>query len=338
MQEQFIKQYANHTGSIRETRRVKIREKHGRQTAVKTDITTQQLTKQLIALSWPTYEFGIKSQQAQSMIRRTWTLDTVLDSVNWLKRANLNCSHIYLRPNDQNPYVLLDDISPAGLYHLKVDGIIPACVVSTSKMNFQAWIKVGSDPLENSLKTTIGGLLAKRYGGDQGSKDWRHLGRAVGFTNVKPKHQRADGLYPYVTLVSHSGVITPHYQQLITEARNFAAENTRGKADEAGKRVRIKHGRVENSRVKHRARRSPQLDPDVAFQCGVTYVHQKYGSDTDPSRADACSALWMYTQGFEFDEIEGAIANNADVQQRKRGHIADYARRTVSYAKRATLS
>lgn len=280
-----------------------------------------------MALSWPTYEFGIKSQQAQSMIRRTWTIETVLDSVNWLKRSNVNCSHIYLRPNDQNPYVLLDDISPAGLYDLKADGIVPACVVSTSKLNFQAWIKVGADPLENTLKTTIGGLLAERYGGDLGSKDWRHLGRAVGFTNVKPKHQRADGLYPYVTLVSHSGVTTPNYQLLINEARSIVEENEHEKVPKQPK----------EHKVKHRARRLPQLDPDSAFQRGIDYIHQQYGTNTDPSRADACSALWMYYQGFEFEEIEGAIANNAGVQKRKRGHLSDYARRTVSYAKQQAM-
>jgi hypothetical protein len=301
----------------------------GKEFALKTDITTKQLYRQLNALSWPTFEFGIKARDTQSMIRRTWTLETVLDSIAWLKRSNASHHHIYLRPNDQNPYVLLDDIGPNQLFDMKADGIEAACVISTSRMNYQAWIKVGKEPLENSLKTALGGLLAERYGGDLASKDWRHLGRAVGFTNVKHKYQRKDGLYPYVTLVSSSGAITPNYQALIKEARLM----TQDSADTRQKKLIRARPSVHTP-----VNATPSINADRAFQNGVNYITWQYGTNTDPSRADVCSALWMYRQGFDINQIESAIANNMSVQHRKRGHVSDYAKRTALYAKRASTT
>jgi hypothetical protein len=46
---------------------------------------------------------------------------------------------------------------------------------------------------------------------DPGAADWRHFGRLAGFTNRKPKHERTDGLYPYVQILDQqAGLVYPH--------------------------------------------------------------------------------------------------------------------------------
>ena len=47
--------------------------------------------------------------------------------------------------------------------------------------------------------------LARRFGADPGSADWKHFGRMPGFTNYKMKHQQADGQFPFALLRSACG-------------------------------------------------------------------------------------------------------------------------------------
>ena len=42
--------------------------------------------------------------------------------------------------------------------------------------------------------------LAKRFGSDYGAAGRRHFSRLAGFTNRKEKHQKPDGLFPFVRL------------------------------------------------------------------------------------------------------------------------------------------
>jgi len=47
----------------------------------------------------------------------------------------------------------------------------------------------------------IGRQLARAYGGDLASSDWRHLGRLAGFTNQKPQRRQFNGDAPWVKLL-----------------------------------------------------------------------------------------------------------------------------------------
>ena len=49
--------------------------------------------------------------------------------------------------------------------------------------------------------------LAKRFGGDLSSADWRHFGRLAGFTNRKPERLLPNGLAPFVRLRQCEGRI-----------------------------------------------------------------------------------------------------------------------------------
>ena len=107
-------------------------------------------------------------------------------------------------------------LTPESLARLSDEGFAPAAVIETSPGNFQAWLK-HTQPLPKELSTQAAKRLAERFGADKGAADWRRFGRMPGFTNRKPKHQNALGLYPFARLVACSG-------DLFLQAEAFCAE------------------------------------------------------------------------------------------------------------------
>jgi len=83
---------------------------------------------------------------------------------------------------------------------MAAQGHDPCVVLQTSPGHLQAWVHVSSTPLPPDIATAIGKHLARTYGGDRASTDWRHLGRLAGFTNRKPR-RTPDGYPPWVKVV-----------------------------------------------------------------------------------------------------------------------------------------
>ena len=88
------------------------------------------------------------------------------------------------------------------------EGLAPCVVLQTSPGNLQAWLDVSATPLEPAVATSVGKRLARRYGGDLASTDWRHLGRLAGFTNQKPERRNSYGYAPWVKVLrAHTGLV-----------------------------------------------------------------------------------------------------------------------------------
>src|SRR5262249_2392163 len=101
-------------------------------------------------------------------------------------------------------YILLDlDHMDAvtALDRMRVNGHQPCVVLQTSPGHLQTWIRVSTVCLEPAAATAIARQLARLYGGDLASADWRHLGRLAGFTNQKPARRRSNGYAPWVRLL-----------------------------------------------------------------------------------------------------------------------------------------
>lgn len=79
--------------------------------------------------------------------------------------------------------------------------VMSRVVLRTSLGHLQAWIRVNTLPLEPTVATAIGKHLARTYGADLASTDWRHLGRLAGFTNQKPQRRTCSGYAPWVKVV-----------------------------------------------------------------------------------------------------------------------------------------
>jgi hypothetical protein len=138
---------------------------------------------------------------------RIWTPTELLNpaTVGFLRIRNREGCDVYVWPfaEKQNAgYILLDldRAAPSVLEAMRGNGHEPCVVLQTSPGHLQAWIHISTLPLEPAIATAIGKHLARVYGGDLASTDWRHLGRLAGFTNQKP--QRLTGGYaPWVKIM-----------------------------------------------------------------------------------------------------------------------------------------
>ena len=120
---------------------------------------------------------------------RLWTAAQLTHpaTLRFLRVRNREGCDVYIQPyaENRNPgYILvdLDDHGPEVLESMRADGLAPCVVLQTSPGHLQVWLHVSTRPLEPTLASAIGKQLARRYGGDLASTDWRHLGRLAGFT------------------------------------------------------------------------------------------------------------------------------------------------------------
>jgi hypothetical protein len=74
-------------------------------------------------------------------------------------------------------------------------------VLQSSPGNLQVWVHVSATPLLPTVASSVGKQLARRYGADLASSDWRHLGRLAGFTNQKPQRRNGRGYAPWVKVL-----------------------------------------------------------------------------------------------------------------------------------------
>ena len=167
------------------------------------DRTEAAIRKLVAALPASGYDLGILCELGMYRLESI-PASRVLRMLSYLKYRNAKGANIYLRPTGESAYTLLDDLTPASLRRLYAEGYDPAAVVETSPGNFQAWLR-HLEPLPKELGTLAANTLAAQFGADPGAADWRRFGRAPGFTNRKPRHRGAGGLFPFARLGSHSG-------------------------------------------------------------------------------------------------------------------------------------
>ena len=284
----------------------------------KIDITAKELRRQMQAIGGEIFEFGVKDEQSGEMTLRTWSVRKALDSVRWLKYKNYRFHHVYLRPRGSTGVVLIDDLTVTQLNRMAADGIHPACEVQTSPFNYQAWVRVSAVEIEPRLATAVGEVLAKRYEGDLNSKDWRHFGRAVGFTNIKPEHVMENGFYPFVKLEAIGEGVIPGANELLTEAREFLVEKDR----KAEKRRVLDKGAENVGRATE--------PPEAYFNQAIKTLVSEYGAkQIDWSRAEFAAVRRMRLAGYRRVDAEYVLHHNQSIAVRKKGHVDDYIRRTL---------
>ena len=116
------------------------------------------------------------------------------EQVSWFRAKNADEYHIYGRPNSTR-YVLLDldKDGEAVVRQMRMDKFALSALVETSAGKFQVWIAVSREDLPVPVATALGKLIAKRYNGDMGSTDARHVGRLPGLRNKKLQYRSGPG-------------------------------------------------------------------------------------------------------------------------------------------------
>jgi len=190
-------------------------------------LTRQAIRRQLTAMPHELYLVRLIHYPTKRPFpgERLWTADqlTHLATIRFLRARNQQGCDIYLHPyaQDHNAgYILvdLDDADPSVIAAMSAHGHEPCVVLQTSPGHLQAWVQVSRDPLLPALATAIGIQLARAYGGDRASTDWRHLGRLAGFTNQKPQRRSTAGYAPWVKVVHSRPGLARHAPQLLQSA------------------------------------------------------------------------------------------------------------------------
>src|SRR5271168_3014740 len=198
------------------------------------------------------------------------------------------------------------------LTKLSADGFDPCAVVETSVGNFQAWLK-HSAVLPKLVGSLAAQILARRYDADLSAAGWRRFGRLPGFTNCKPKYRKPDGLFPFVRLISHTGLQYPM-------AETFHEDITKLQEEKMQKReVRWQQA----SLSPQRGGRSVSLE---RFRTSTKYADR-------PAAADIAFCVAAFANGMTDDRIERALEDDYLSRDPSPSKRTAYIRRTMAKAR-----
>jgi hypothetical protein len=269
-------------------------------------ITRSVVRKQLSAMSCKLFEIGVLHQDEQMSLRSGWTLEQIEAALGWLRRENARGAEIFVRPHGANTLSLIDDLSAETIARMARNGFQPAVVVETSPGNFQVWLNHGRILFDRIFSTEVAKELARRYGGDPSSADWRHFGRLAGFTNQKPRRRLPSGFSPFVRLRQCEGSTYAAGPEFLEEVKSLT------------EKARAEHAAWTTSRS---TSTEESVRPLTEFQ-----RDPRYGGDLH--RADMAWALHAASRGLSEQQIRDEILRGRDLS--KKGRI----QRQVSYAKR----
>jgi hypothetical protein len=241
-----------------------------------------------------------------------------LAKTKFLKSQNARGAHIYIRASGQHSLTVLDDLAQDSVVRLSADGFEPCAVVETSPGNFQAWLK-HHRIYETAISTFIAQELARRYQADPSAADWRRFGRLPGFTNCKPKHRQANGLFPFVLLRGCSG-------RPFTRAEAFGLEMTsRYQLQQALNRRMIERRVEQQNRFTHTGARYSNLSVE-RFRALPRYRDR-------PAAADMAFCISALSLDMPEDAIMRALETDYLSRDPNPSRRTAYITRTLSKAR-----
>lgn len=130
--------------------------------------------------------------------RGLWALRPAPEAIGYLKAMNAKGYHIFMKPEDEGCFLLLDDIPGNGLKVQQDHGRYRPgrLVVETSPGNFQVWLK-SSRTLSNPEKR----YWIRQFNSDPACDPNLRWGRCPGFFNRKEKYRNKKGRYPLSRLI-----------------------------------------------------------------------------------------------------------------------------------------
>jgi hypothetical protein len=282
------------------------------------DRTIIAVHRMLDALAATSYDIGILSDRGMFPGHASLTKEAILAKLKFLKSQNARGAHIYVRASGIHNLTILDDLTQESIDRLSADGFEPCAVVETSPGNFQAWLK-HHRAYETSVSTFIAQELAGRYQADPSAADWRRFGRLPGFTNCKPKHRQASGLFPFVLLRSCS-------EKPFTRAEAFGLEMTSRYQLQHEENRRAMERRVEQQkRFHHTGGRYSKLSVE-RFRALPQY-HDR------PAAADMAFCISALSLEMPEDAIMRALEDDYLSRDPNPSRRAAYIRRTLSKAR-----
>lgn len=290
----------------------------------KPDYTRIGIIRQLQAMGAEKYEIGIFDRDRDVMIPRFWTGEMILKSIAYLRRQNVDGKDIFIRPEGSMGLVFFDDLTRGTLKQLEADGLRPAVVIQSSPDNFHGWVRVSDNPIPENLATAVSKVLAKTYGGDQNSADWRHYGRLAGFTNRKPEYIDESGRSPFVTLSDGNGNLARNASDLLTKATMYLDEM---KEREAARLAELSR-RAEMNRTSNRNR----VPAERFYEGQINGILQRFGAGFNTSKADWMIVNKMLMAGYSREEIYFTLMSLSPAVAKRGKYAERYISVTLSQA------
>jgi hypothetical protein len=271
-------------------------------------IAEAEVRRLLAAMGCARVDLGSLNQSGWMTLAANSSAKLIQSALRWLRRKNAHGAHIFIRPAGLHRFSLIDDLTAEAIDDMKRVGFEPAVVVETSPANFQAWLNHGRI-LDKQTSTCAAKELARRFGGDLSSADWRHFGRLAGFTNQKEKRRLRNGLAPFVKLRESSGTIYRKAEEFLGETTALAERDA---AERANQRAVVTSSAVSN------------IKPPGAF-----HADPRYGGDLH--RADLAWAIYAASRGLSEQQIRDEILYARDLSKKGReSRQLDYAERTAT--------
>jgi RepB DNA-primase from phage plasmid len=271
--------------------------------------TTQSVVrKQLCAMGCKLFEIGVLRMDGRMLLQSGWGSGQIAAALAWLRRENARGAQIFVRPHGTHALSLVDDLNAETILRMTDAGFQPAAVIETSPRNFQAWLNHGRILFDRAFSTHAAKELARRFGGDPSSADWRHFGRLAGFTNQKPKRRLRSGLPPFVRLHQCEGSPYGVAREFLEEVKSLAEKAS----VERAARTTSQSTAIQDS-----------VRPLTEFQMDPQY-------DWDLHRADMAWALHAASRGLSEQQIRHEILHARDLSKKGRPERQfNYARRTA---------
>ncbi len=298
-------------------------------------LTTQAIRRQLAAMPHDLYLIRLIHQATKRPFpgERLWTASQLgnMATVRFLRIRNGEGCDIYIHPyaDEQNAgYVLvdLDGSDQAVIESMRANGHDPCIVLQTSPGHLQAWVRVSTSPLAPAVATAVGKQLARTYGGDMASTDWRHLGRLAGFTNQKPQRRTRGGYSPWVKILYARAGLASDSARLLAAALH-EPPGTRVPAD------RIPSHRRPPAAIGWQDTTPPRITAVEAAQiyrgCIQRWRIGERFSQPDWSIVDLWVMRELLRQGRPAAEIQAVVRLASPHFPRGHGNPEDYLRRTL---------
>jgi RepB DNA-primase from phage plasmid len=302
-------------------------------------ITLQAIRRQLAAMPHEIYLIRLIHHTTREPFpgERLWTAPQLgyAPAVRFLRMRNREGCDIYIQPyaaQDRNAgYILvdLDRTNPAVIENMRANGHDPCVVLQTSPGHLQAWIHLSSSALEPAVATAAGKQLARVYGGDLGSTDWRHLGRLAGFTNQKLERRTPGGYAPWVKIVHAHPGLARSADGLLQSAIQLPAPALLPAQGTIPGKPSACDGRLQNT-----------VPPSIAA-AEATQIYQGWMQrwriaerfpQPDWSIVDFWIARQLLSQGTSADLVQAILQLASPHFPRRHADPDDYLRRTVARA------
>jgi len=179
-------------------------------------ITRENLRHMVVCLGREWIVRLVHESNSGPVITRHYNGAQLINAAGFLRKRNSEGYNCYGRPIS-NGYLLVDDVCVDDLDAMHKDGLRPTIAVQTSPHNFQAWLTLSHEEIDEEVARHAAKILAGRYNGDSNSAKPEQLGRLPGLTNRKPMYEN-EGKYPFAHVWKPGPFIAQNRDEILDEA------------------------------------------------------------------------------------------------------------------------